>query len=94
MTKLEKLDGPVDELGGRSKPVQGGASKSRTQAAIEWLEAHPGQTVYAAAKALGLAPTTLYRAVRQREATKDLRCPTCGQLIRDEGHARDSAQER
>jgi hypothetical protein len=56
---------------------------SLTQDAIKWLKDNPEQTPYAAAKKFGIATSTLYKALKQLEATKENRCPCCGQLIRN-----------
>ena len=53
---------------------------SATQDAIKWMT-EQSCTPYAAAKKYGIAPATIYRAIK--EAAKDKpRCDCCGQVIR------------
>lgn len=54
---------------------------SKTQRALKWLQDNPDKSVYAAAKEFGLASSTLYKAIKVREETKDQRCLCCGQLM-------------
>lgn len=56
---------------------------SLTQDALKWLAENPDKTVYAAAKQFNVATSTLYKAIKQQEATKGQRCECCGQLIRN-----------
>lgn len=60
------------------KPV-----KSKTAQAIDYMTEH-GVTPYAAAQAIGVAPTAVYKRLALLKATADQRCPHCGQLIKDE----------
>lgn len=61
--------------------------KSLTQQALEWLRANPGRTPYAAAKAVGVVPSTVTRAIKAARARefakppKDRVCPCCGRAF-------------
>lgn len=52
---------------------------SKTKQALEWLKANPTKTPYAAAKAFGLAPSTVTRALKQQIKP---RCPACGRVVK------------
>lgn len=54
-------------------------TKSKTQAALDLID--KGKTPYAAAQEMGIAPSTVYRALGRRQ-DKDV-CPCCGQVVRD-----------
>ncbi len=54
-------------------------SKSKTQGALALIE--KGMTPYAAAQEMGIAPSTVYRALGRRQ-NKDV-CPCCGQVVRE-----------
>lgn len=51
---------------------------SRTRLALRLVDG--GLTAYQAAKAAGINPATLYRAINARQGRQC--CPTCGQTIR------------
>ena len=51
---------------------------SKTKQALAWLKANPGKTPYAAAKAIGLAPSTVTRALKMSAKP---RCPGCGRPL-------------
>lgn len=54
---------------------------SKTKNALKWLQDNPDKTAYAAAKQFGMASSTLYKAIKVREETKERRCSCCGQLL-------------
>lgn len=54
-------------------------TKSKTQGALELVG--KGATPYAAAQAMGISPSTVYRALGRRQ-DKDV-CPCCGQVVRE-----------
>lgn len=53
-------------------------AKSKTQRALDYLAAHPTATPCAAARAAGVAPSVVYRAIKARASP---RCPTCGKPL-------------
>ena len=53
---------------------------TKTKKALDFLAAHPGKTVYAAAKHIGVSASTLYRALAARKGK--VVCPTCGHTIK------------
>lgn len=56
---------------------------SKTQQALAYLRENPDRSVYAAAKANGITPTTLYTAIAREKSRGRDRCPCCGQVVRD-----------
>lgn len=55
---------------------------SKTEQALQFVD--EGMTPYAAAKKAGITPTTVYVALKKREAEKAAgveRCKCCGQLL-------------
>lgn len=52
--------------------------KSKTQKALDYMEANPTATVYEAAKAIDISASVIYRA---RAARNRPRCPSCGQYL-------------
>lgn len=62
---------------------------SKTQDALRLMREN-GMTPYAAAKAAGITPTTLYAAIKREEAKGVLAsCPCCGSLVAAERINRD-----
>lgn len=62
---------------------------SKTQDALRLMR-EKGLTPYAAAKEVGITPTTLYAAIRREEAKGVLAaCPCCGTLVPGEKINRD-----
>ena len=57
-------------------------SKPMTKAdqAIEYMNAH-SVTVYAAAKAVDVSPSAVYRRIDQLRALAGQRCHCCGQIV-------------
>lgn len=56
---------------------------SKTQDALLLIR-EKGLTPYAAAKEVGITPTTLYAALKREEAKKATEiCPCCGQVVRE-----------
>jgi len=56
--------------------------ESKTQIALGLLEADPNMTPYQAAKQVGITPTTLYTAMKRRQANAHLViCPCCGSRV-------------
>lgn len=56
---------------------------SKTQEALLLIR-EKGLTPYAAAKEVGITPTTLYTAIKREEAKKIQEiCPCCGQFVRE-----------
>ena len=55
-------------------------TKSKTDQAIEYMHANQC-TVYAAAKALAISASAIYRRIGVLAATADKRCPCCGQIV-------------
>jgi len=57
---------------------------SKTQDALRLMK-DKGLTPYAAAKEVGITPTTLYAAIRREEAKGAITaCPCCGTLVQAE----------
>jgi hypothetical protein len=54
--------------------------ENKTAKALKLMEADPDMTVYAAAKAVGITPTTLYAGKMRANKTK-VTCPCCGGLV-------------
>jgi hypothetical protein len=54
--------------------------KSKTMRAVD-LVMNEGQTAYAAAKAVGINPSAVHRALKRRE--EKLICPCCNQVVQD-----------
>lgn len=57
---------------------------SRTEQALKLIE--EGITPYAAAKQIGITPTTVYAAKRRQEAARaagKVSCPCCGTTVPD-----------
>lgn len=53
-------------------------TQNKTAAALELMRKNPGMTVYAAARKVGIAPTTLYAGKARAERLKAMtRCPCC-----------------
>lgn len=55
---------------------------SRTEDAVKYVDG--GMTPYAAAKLCGISPTTVYVALKRREANKaagKVPCPCCGTMV-------------
>lgn len=56
--------------------------KSKTQTALDLLAADSSMTAYQAAKQAGITPTTLYNAIKRREAAGNrVECPCCGTKV-------------
>lgn len=55
--------------------------KSRTQQALDLLLSDPAMTPHGAAKALGISPAAVYRAIKARQGKTF--CPCCGQALRE-----------
>jgi predicted DNA-binding protein (UPF0251 family) len=56
---------------------------SKTQEALQLIR-DKGLTPYAAAKEVGITPTTLYAAIKREESKKAMDvCPCCGQVVRE-----------
>lgn len=57
--------------------------KSRTQIAIDWMNARDGRTAYAAAKHAGIHQSTLSRALKARaaKARGKKQCPMCRSMV-------------
>lgn len=54
---------------------------SKTQDALRLIR-EKGMTPYAAAKEVGITPTTLYAAIKREESKKAMEaCPCCGSLV-------------
>jgi DeoR/GlpR family transcriptional regulator of sugar metabolism len=60
---------------------------SKTQQALHWLQQNAAASPYRAAREFGLSPSTVTRALKNLESTRDARCPCCGQIVRDAGTA-------
>ncbi|MCK9511218.1 MAG: helix-turn-helix domain-containing protein [Pigmentiphaga sp.] len=57
---------------------------SKTQEALRLMH-DKGLTAYAAAKEVGITPTTLYAAIKREEAKGAMEaCPCCGSMVRAE----------
>jgi len=57
---------------------------SKTQDALRLIR-EKGLTPYAAAKEVGITPTTLYSAIKREEAKSEKQaCPCCGTLVPNE----------
>lgn len=56
-------------------------STTRTMAALDYLDKHPGSKPYAVAKMYGITPGAVYHAVKRRKGK--LICPCCGQVVRE-----------
>ena len=57
---------------------------NKTEQALKLLEENPGMSVYAAAKACGITPTTLYTGQnRARLKSLMLVCPCCDSEVRE-----------
>ena len=56
---------------------------SRTREALKLLEENPDLTPYAAAKEVGISPSTVYHALAHERDVE--RCPTCGQVVAHKG---------
>ena len=54
------------------------SEKSKTQKALDYMEANPTATVYEAAKMIDISASVIYRA---RAARNRPRCPSCGQYL-------------
>ncbi len=57
---------------------------SKTQTALALYD--QGQSIAAAAREAGIAAPTLHAAIKRRkaqEATGKMRCPCCGQVVRE-----------
>ena len=57
---------------------------SKTQTALALFDR--GQSINAAARAVGIAAPTLHAAVKRRQAQKaagKVHCPCCGQVVRE-----------
>jgi hypothetical protein len=55
---------------------------SKTQTALALMDADRNLTAYQAAKLAGITPTTLYNAIRRREAAEArVVCPCCGSRV-------------
>ena len=53
-----------------------------TAKALELMRNNPEMTVYAAAKAVGIKPTTLYAGKLRAESRGDrVACPCCGSMV-------------
>ena len=55
---------------------------SKTEQALKLIE--QGMTPYAAAKEIGITPTTVYNAMKRQEAAKaagKVPCPCCGSTV-------------
>lgn len=58
-----------------------GPDMSKTQDALRLMR-EKGLTPYAAAKEVGITPTTLYAAIRREEAKGAMEaCPCCGSMV-------------
>ena len=56
--------------------------RNRTKEALDLMKKNPEMTVYAAAKEVGMTPTSLYAGKRRAEiAEKVERCQCCGQPL-------------
>lgn len=56
--------------------------ENKTAKALELMRQDPTLTVYGAAKACGISPTTLYAGKRRAEASEGLAtCPCCGSKV-------------
>jgi hypothetical protein len=53
---------------------------SKADQAIEYMAKHQ-VTVYAAAKAVDVNPSAVYRRIGQLRAYAGKRCPCCGQIV-------------
>lgn len=66
-----------------------GPDMSKTQDALRLMRER-GLTPYAAAKEIGITPTTLYAAIRREEAKGAMEpCPCCGSVVPAEKINRD-----
>jgi predicted transcriptional regulator len=55
---------------------------SKTQTALALMDADRNLTAYQAAKQAGITPTTLYNAIKRREAAgARVACPCCGSKV-------------
>lgn len=52
---------------------------TKTQVALDYLDQNPRATPYAAARAAGVAPSVVYRAIALRQRPL---CPCCGRAMR------------
>ncbi|MDO8547829.1 MAG: hypothetical protein Q7R68_10785 [Nitrospirales bacterium] len=57
---------------------------TKTTQALAIFDAHPEWSPFRCAQEIGLSPSALYKAIREREAALDGLCPTCRQPIRKE----------
>lgn len=55
-------------------------TKSKTQQAIELMQANPGMTAYEAAEKIGVKNAAVYQALKRTQG-KEI-CPCCGQVVR------------
>lgn len=66
---------------------------SKTQDALRLMR-DKGMTPYAAAKEVGITPTTLYAAIKREEAKGVMTaCPCCGSIVGSEKINRDVLKE-
>lgn len=56
-------------------------AKSKTQQAIDLMNANPGMTAYAAASQVGVTEQAIYGALKRTQGRKQ--CPCCGQVVRE-----------
>lgn len=71
-----------------------GPDMSKTQDALRLMRER-GLTPYAAAKEIGITPTTLYAAIKREEAKGNMAsCPCCGSLVPAEKINREVLKDR
>lgn len=64
-------------------------AQTKRDQAIAYMQEH-NVTAYAAARLFGISPAAIYTRQKQLEATKDSRCPCCGQLVKDPSNLKEA----